>query len=41
MAGHYPKRQELVPVRTTLTSNILLHPKKKGSLHSVTTDEET
>ena len=38
MVGHYPKHQERVHVGTTLTSNMLLHPKKEGSLHSVTTD---
>ena len=38
MAGHYVEHQERVHVGTTLTLNMLLHPEKESSLHSVTTD---
>ena len=38
MGGHYPKHKERGHVGTTLTSNMLLHAVKEGSLHSVTTD---
>ena len=38
MASHYPEHQQRVNVETTLTSNMLLHAKKEGSLHSVSTD---
>ena len=36
MAGHYPEHQGCVHVEATLTSNMLSHAKKEGSLHSVT-----
>ena len=38
MGGYYPEHQERVHVETTLTSNMLLHAKKEGLLHPVTTD---
>ena len=38
MGGHYPEHQERVHVGTTLISNMVLHAKKEGLLHSVTTD---
>ena len=40
MCGHYLEHQERVHVGTTLTLNMLLHAKKEGSLHSITTDLE-
>ena len=41
MGGYYPKHKERVRVGTTLLSNMLLHAKKGGLLHSMTTDYET
>ena len=38
MGCYYPEHQERVHVGTTLTSNMLLHAKKDGLLHCVTTD---